>query len=38
MSEENSANNSALWALTTLLIIAIITAALYFGEVFDNYS
>lgn len=30
MSEENNTGNNLIWAITTLLIVAIIAAALYF--------
>lgn len=36
MSEENSAVSNALWAMTTLLFVAIMAAALYFGGVFNQ--
>lgn len=38
MSEENGAVNSTIWVLITLLIIAIIIAALYFSDVFANHN
>lgn len=31
MSEENSTGNNMIWAITTLLIVAIIAGALYYS-------
>ncbi len=36
MSEENNTGNYLIWAITTLIIVAIIAGALYYGGVFNN--
>jgi hypothetical protein len=36
MSEETNTASSAIWAVTTLLIVGIVAGALYFGGVFNQ--
>ena len=38
MSEENNTGNNLIWAITTLLVVAIIAGALYFTVLKTNDS
>lgn len=38
MTEENNTGNNLIWAITTLLIVAIIAGALYFAVIKTNQA